>query len=186
MGTDRSRPRHSIAEHQRIDASIGDSSKAASSPQTRRIRMLVIETPPVIRQALMPCERPVQIKENPMIRSEESIPKSKRKLWRRVSWMLMVAATFSATGAAGQDVIWIGRPTVADYMAYNFQKGMQDFAELRQHMAQFGAVRRRDRGGAACLLRRARFEPHGSRKQIRRTAVPKRSADCHGPRVCHE
>lgn len=74
-----------------------------------------------------------------MIHCEESIPKSKPKLWRRLSWMLMVAATFSATGAAGQGVTWIGRPTVADYMAYNLREGMEQFAELRQHMAQFGA-----------------------------------------------
>jgi hypothetical protein len=66
-------------------------------------------------------------------------PELKRNLWRRFSWILMAAGTLLATSAAGQGVIWIGRPTTADYMAYNVQTAMQQYAEASQHMAKFVA-----------------------------------------------
>jgi hypothetical protein len=91
----------------------------------------LIETLPVSRHALAD-------KEKPMSRCGESIPKSKRKLWRRLSWILVMAGALSATGAASQGVVWIGRPTVADYIGYSLREGVQSFLELRQEMVRFG------------------------------------------------
>lgn len=73
-----------------------------------------------------------------MRRREESIPESMRIRWRRFSWTLVVAAALSVTSAASQGVIWIGRPTVADYIGYSFREGVQSFMELRQQMVRFG------------------------------------------------
>ncbi|HEU4372893.1 MAG TPA: hypothetical protein VFS02_05350 [Telluria sp.] len=69
----------------------------------------------------------------------ELAPASRHTLWRRLSCIFVVAGTLWATGAASQGVIWIGRPTVADYMAYNLREGMEQFGKLSQQMAQFGA-----------------------------------------------
>jgi hypothetical protein len=66
-------------------------------------------------------------------------PTSKRNRWRRFSWILMAAGTLLATSAAGEEVIWIGRPTTMDYFAYNAQKAVQQYAEASQHMAKFVA-----------------------------------------------
>jgi hypothetical protein len=66
-------------------------------------------------------------------------PKSKRNPWRRFSWILMAAGTLLASSAAGEEVIWIGRPSTMDYFAYHAQKAVQQFAEASQHMARFVA-----------------------------------------------
>ena len=63
---------------------------------------------------------------------------SMRKNWRRRSWILALAGAFSATGAYA-DVIWIGRPTVRDYMAYNVQKAIEAYRQLQGQIAQFEA-----------------------------------------------
>ncbi len=60
------------------------------------------------------------------------------KNWRRRSWILTLAVAFSATGAYA-DVIWIGRPTVRDYMAYNVQKSIEAYRQLQGQIAQFEA-----------------------------------------------
>ena len=58
------------------------------------------------------------------------------KNWRRRSWILTLAVAFSATGACA-DVIWIGRPTVRDYIAYNVQKSIEAYRQLQGQIAQF-------------------------------------------------
>lgn len=63
---------------------------------------------------------------------------SMRKKWRRRSWILTLAAALSATGAYG-DVIWIGRPTVGDFMAHSVQQAIGEFRQVQGQIAQFEA-----------------------------------------------
>lgn len=57
--------------------------------------------------------------------------------WRKLALMLLTAAALAPFSAASDDLIWIGQPTARDYMAYNLQRGIEQFAELSQQMAQF-------------------------------------------------
>lgn len=59
-------------------------------------------------------------------------------MFNRRFWPLLVAGALSATSALA-DVIWIGQPTVRDYMAYNVQKAIEGYAQMREQMAQFEA-----------------------------------------------
>lgn len=57
----------------------------------------------------------------------------------------------AACTVAMADVIWIGQPTVRDYMAYNAQKALEGYADLSRQMAEFEAQiasARRDYFGA--------------------------------------
>jgi hypothetical protein len=63
----------------------------------------------------------------------------KRNTWHRLSCILMAAGALAAGAAFGQDVIWIGQPTTAQYIGYNARKAVEQYAEARQHMAQFVA-----------------------------------------------
>lgn len=63
---------------------------------------------------------------------------SQRKHRRSRSWTLVLASVLSATSAVA-DVVWIGQPTVRDYMAYNARKAIEGYGELRDQMAQFEA-----------------------------------------------
>lgn len=65
-----------------------------------------------------------------------ALGKRPRNRWQRWSWGIVLAAAFS-TNSASADVIWIGRPTARDYMAYNAQKAIEGYVALREHMAQF-------------------------------------------------
>ncbi|WP_286561546.1 hypothetical protein [Variovorax brevis] len=59
-------------------------------------------------------------------------------MWRSRSWTLVLAGALSASSALA-DVIWIGQPTLRDYMAYNVQKAIEGFVQMREQMAQFEA-----------------------------------------------
>lgn len=61
-----------------------------------------------------------------------------RKRWCGRSWILALAAALSVTGAYG-DVIWIGRPTVGDYMAHSVQQALGEFRQVQGQIAQFEA-----------------------------------------------
>jgi hypothetical protein len=51
----------------------------------------------------------------------------------------MVLATIAGTGSSFAGVIWIGRPTVRDCMAYSAQRAMEQFGQMAQEIAVFSA-----------------------------------------------
>jgi len=62
-----------------------------------------------------------------------------RFLRRRAQLLASFVLAAAASTSSLADVIWIGQPTVRDYMAYNAQKAVEGFAEMSKQMAQFEA-----------------------------------------------
>ncbi|MBM3112853.1 hypothetical protein [Pseudomonas arcuscaelestis] len=57
--------------------------------------------------------------------------------WHKRSCYLTLSAVLMSANANGQDVIWIGKPAVRDYIAFNVHKAVEQYAELGQQIAQF-------------------------------------------------
>jgi len=67
-----------------------------------------------------------------------SAPFSASRSLRVARCFALLAGLYTALASvASAEVIWIGRPTVRDYMAYNAQKAVESYVELSQNMAQF-------------------------------------------------
>jgi hypothetical protein len=62
-----------------------------------------------------------------------------RSLRRRAKLLASFVLAAAASTSSLADVVWIGQPTVRDYMAYNAQKAIEGYVELGKQMAQFEA-----------------------------------------------
>jgi hypothetical protein len=98
--------------------------------------MRVWELLPTLVQVLRQTSTPGR---GAMIRHTRSFARKGLSTWQKSLQILTIFTTLTASSAFADTVIWIGRPTVQDYMAYSARQAIEGYQQLQQQIAVFNA-----------------------------------------------